>query len=162
MFLDFFTHSKINTNNKKRYIEKNVKCYKNIHSWPKYVLCCLKMLSYLNWRMIFWVLVLVYILGNTQNKLLDISMYMDKLTARKKVFYNHHLFTRECRLSEDIDKEYELKVQAKQVAAAEAQTREDDKVFHILKRWGGIQWRRSLIISTSRIRWYNTKFQCQF
>lgn len=71
MFLDFFTHSKINTNNKKRYIEKNVKCYKNIHSWPKYVLCCLKMLSYLNWRMIFWVLVLVYILGNTQNKLLD-------------------------------------------------------------------------------------------
>lgn len=79
-------------------------------------------------------LVLVYILGNTRNNLLDIGMYMDKLTVRKKVFYNHHLFTRECRLSEDIDKEYQLKVQTKQVAAAEAQTREDDKVFHILER----------------------------
>ena len=50
------------------------------------------------------------------------------------MFYDDQVSTRECRLSEDIDKEYELEVQTKWVAAAEAQTRKDNKVFHALEK----------------------------
>lgn len=41
-------------------------------------------------------------------------------------------YTRESRLRKDTDKVYELEVQTKQIAAAEAQTCEDNKVFHVL------------------------------
>ena len=36
------------------------------------------------------------------------------------MFYDDQLSTKECRLSEDIDKEYKLELQIKQVAAAES------------------------------------------
>ena len=58
---------------------------------------------------------------------------MDKVTGRVKVFHNEQLSTGECRLSKGIDKEYELEVQTKQVAAAEVQTYKDNKVFHVLE-----------------------------
>ena len=41
-------------------------------------------------------------------------------------------YTRESRLRKDTDKVYELEVQTKQIAAGEAQTCEDNKVFHVL------------------------------
>ena len=77
-------------------------------------------------------LVLVYILGKTPNNLLDIGKDMDKPTGRGKVFYDDQVYTRESRLRKDTDKVYELEVQTKQIAAAEAQTCEDNKVFHVL------------------------------
>ena len=50
--------------------------------------------------------------GNKQNNdLLDIGKDMDKLTGREKMFYQDQLRERECRLSEEIDDEYELDCQ---------------------------------------------------
>ena len=78
-------------------------------------------------------LVLLSTSGNTQNKLVDIGKDMDKLTGTEKVFYNDRLSTEECRLSNDIDEEYELEVHTKQVAAPEVETHKDNKVFHALE-----------------------------
>ena len=49
------------------------------------------------------------------------------------MFYHDQVSTRECRLSEHIGEEYELEVQAKQIAAAEAQTCEDNEVSRALE-----------------------------
>ena len=43
----------------------------------------------------------------TNNDLLDIGKDMDNITGREKIFYQDQLRERECRLSEEIDDEYE-------------------------------------------------------
>ena len=87
--------------------------------------------------------------GKAPNNLLDVGKDMDKLTGREIVFYDDQLSTRECRLSENMKEEYELEVQTKRIAAAEAQTREDNKEWN---RWVVIQWWRCHIVSASRIK----------
>ena len=65
--------------------------------------------------------------GKAQNNLLDIGKDMDKFTGREIAFYDDELSTREYRLSENMKEEYELEVQTKRIAAAEAQICEDNK-----------------------------------
>ena len=45
-------------------------------------------------------------LSNNNNNLFDIGKEMEKLVGREKEFYIDQLTTRECRISEEIDKEY--------------------------------------------------------
>ena len=55
----------------------------------------------------------------TNNDLLDIGKDMDNITGREKVFYQDQLRERECRLSEEIDDEYEQDCQRRKTRRRE-------------------------------------------
>jgi len=55
------------------------------------------------------------------NDLLDIGVNMEIVTGREQIFYEDQLRARECRLSEEIDEEYELEMEARALENTEAE-----------------------------------------
>jgi len=55
------------------------------------------------------------------NDLLDIGVNMEIVTGREQIFYEDQLRAHECRLSEEIDEEYELEMEARALENTEAE-----------------------------------------
>ena len=72
-------------------------------------------------------LLFLELVGKARNDLLDIGQNMHNLTGREKLFYEDQCSVRECRLSEEIDLEFEEEKQQR-IIEKEQELEEAEKI----------------------------------
>ena len=69
--------------------------------------------------------------GKTNNHLLDIGKEMKNVIGQENIFYEDQQTTRECRLSEENEKVYEITVREESEALIYEERREEEEIFFI-------------------------------